>query len=169
MPDGLGRRGLSDLVDRAIVTRRQRCIALIVLDVAILKDFGVASEEGVVLVVGWTTKVAVLAVSSMLKTGTVLKHVGLAGDAAGSTGNDQQRRGHRHYRRESGRICRVVLVETNEGPCWAKNQSVALVSGVPSAFMRAKSATFCAAYRREVRRLASRGCLRRRRHCCSQF
>src|SRR5580692_3626483 len=52
MPDGLGRRGLSDLVDRAIVRRRQRCIALIVLDVSILKDLGVAPEVGIV-VRGW--------------------------------------------------------------------------------------------------------------------
>src|SRR3984957_2099037 len=37
----------------------------------------------------------------------------------------------------------VVLVETNVGSCWAKNQSVAVLSGGPSAFIRAKSATFC--------------------------
>ena len=29
-----------------------------------------------------------------------------------------------------------MLVETKDGPCWAKNQSVALVSGVPSAVQK---------------------------------
>src|SRR5277367_6131689 len=77
----------------------------------------------------------------MLKTGTVLKHATgspepqvLSGEKATPRSSPLSKRVKENFP--------VVLVDTNEGPCWAKNQSEVVASGVPSAFIRAKSATF---------------------------
>ena len=122
-PDGLRRRGLRHFKDRPVVARKRAIVALVVFDVAIREDFGVAPKEGIVLG-GWVDdKGCGFGGFVDVEDGDGAKARGLTATPQVPPATTATPRSSPLSKRISENLP-VVLVEMKEGPCWAKNQSV---------------------------------------------